>query len=267
MAKKRLGDLLVEKKLVTEKQVEEALRIQTSGNRRLGSLLIKMKVLNEDQLIDALVSQDDVHIINLTGDISPEVKKIFPRYLCLKYSALPLQLSSNNVLKVAMVDPSDDEAIQAIEDYTGTAVDPGLNKEKDIIEGIKKNIPLSIKDIFNPQTLSGFAKMASVIAFFAVITISLFAYRYFQTEKYGTISQVAESTIYKNHDIMINVNSKTGLITLLGHGAYSDGHYSVSFKSAKALVAFIDKKKKDFSQNQYEWINWLQQEKLSRSKG
>jgi hypothetical protein len=222
-----------------------------------------MKVLTEDQLIDTLISQHEIQVVDINKEISPDVKNILPRYLCYQYGALPLKKSGSNILKVAMVDPSDDSAIKAIEDYTGTAVDPGLAREHEINEGIKKSVPLTLKDLFNPQTINSFSKIASITALAAIIAIGIFTYKYVQTQRFGTFSKVAESTIYKNHDIMINVNSKTGLITLLGHGAYSDGHYSVSFKSSKELNTFVDKKKKDFSQDQYQWITWLLDNKLS----
>lgn len=261
--KLRLGELIVQKNLVPKEKVDEALRLQTGGNRRLGYLLIKMKLLTEDQLIDLLADQLDLTITDIETEFEAPIKKIIPRYLCHKYSVLPLREGENNTLDVAMIDPSDDEAIRAVEDYTGRVVKPVLSRSKHINQGIDKHIPLSYNDIFNPQSYTSFSKIASVIALAAVAIIAVLSYQYVQTEKYGTITRLSDASIYNNHDILININKKTGKITLLGHAAYADGLYSVSFSSLNSLESFVAKNKEDLSKKQQEWLSWLIQKKLA----
>lgn len=263
MAQKlRLGELLVQKNLVSKDNVETALKLQIGGNRRLGHLLIKMKLLTDDQLIDVLSSQLNLPITDISRELKGSIKKIIPRYLCQKYSVLPLREGENNTLDVAMIDPSDDEAIQAVEDYTNRAVKPVLARGKDINQNIIRYVPLSLQDIFNPQSYTNFSKFASGVAIVAVTIIAVLSYQYIQTERYGTMTLLTDASIYKNHDIMININNDNGKIALLGHGAYADGYYSVTFSSLTSLESFINKNKSDLSVKQHEWLSWLIQKKL-----
>ncbi len=54
MAKKKIGDLLIEKGLITKEQLKEALQIQGFSGKRLGEVLIDNGHINEDQLIDTI---------------------------------------------------------------------------------------------------------------------------------------------------------------------------------------------------------------------
>lgn len=260
--KQRLGELLVQKGLVSEEQISEALRLQVGGNRRLGYLLIKMGLINDSQLLETLSDQLDLPIMNITDQFSQEVRRIVPRYLCRKYSLIPLSRQENNILSVAMIDPLDDEAITDIENYTGMAVKPCLAGHKDISTGISHSIPFSLKDVFNPQVYGIAAKTATAIALVLVITLGFMAQRNMYIEKYGTVSIVGDSKVFKNHDLIIGYETD-GKTSLLGRGAYAKGYYSVTFDNLDLLKNFIEQKKKNFSERQYEWLFWVIDQKLS----
>jgi len=253
---KRLGDILIGKGLASSDQVDEALRVQVGGNRRLGYILLKMGVISDDQLLDVLSQQMDVPIITIDNEFAPDVKAVLPKYLCQKYTVVPVSRGNNNILNIAMVDPSDDAAIADIEGYTGMVVKPMLAREKDISAAINRYIPFSGKDIFNPQVYGRAAKITTAVALVLLIVVGWASYRYIQNEKYGTISVVDGTTTYKNHDLMLGVE-ETGKISLLGHGAYTKGFYSVNFTSVDALKTFIEQKRKNFSDKQAEWLLWV----------
>lgn len=260
--KQRLGELLVQKGLVSEDQIGDALRMQVGGNRRLGYLLLKMKLINDDQLLETLSDQLNLAIINIADQFSQKVRRIVPRYLCRKYSLIPLDSHENNVLSVAMIDPLDDEAIANIENYTGMAVKPCLASHKDISNAISNFIPFSSKDIFNPQIYGIAAKVATAIALILLIALGFIAQRNMYIEKYGTVSIVGESKVFKNHDLMID-HDANGKISLLGHGAYARGYYSVTFDNIASLKKFVEQKKKNFSEKQYNWLIRIIDSKLT----
>ncbi len=263
MAKRQqLGEILVQKGLVTSAEINAALRIQVGGNRRLGYLLIKMGLISDEQLLETLSAQLDVPIIKIGDELSDKVKRVIPKYLCRKYSVMPLSLVKNNVMKLAMVDPLDDAAIADIESYSGFVVQPLLARQKDISSAISRHIPFSGKDIFNPQVYSRVAKISSAAALVLLLTIGFFIFRYVHTEQYGTVSYAGDTKMFKNHDLMIGLE-KDGRISLLGHGAYSEGYYSVTFDNTERLRTFIEKKKNDVSTKQYDWMLWVLSEKLS----
>lgn len=253
---KRLGDILIGNGLATSDQIDMALRVQVGGNRRLGYILLKMGVISDNQLIDVLSQQLDMPIISIDQEFSADVKAVLPKYLCQKYTVVPVSHGSNNILNIAMVDPSDEAAIADIEGYTGMVIKPLLAREKDISAAINHYIPFSSKDIFNAQVYGRAAKVTTAVALVLLIVIGWVSYRYVQNDKYGTISVVGGTTTYKNHDLMLGVE-ESGKISFLGHGAYTKGFYSVNFTSVDVLKTFIEQKRKNFSDKQAEWILWV----------
>ncbi|MDX9835288.1 MAG: hypothetical protein RBT36_08770 [Desulfobulbus sp.] len=123
-SKPRLGELLIDTGLITADDLQRALRMQVGGNRRLGRILVKMGAITSDQLLDTLAAQFDLPIIDIEQEIQPTVRGLLPRYLCRKYDALPLDLEGDSVVRVAMANPSDTEALNNIEHYTNKRYSP-----------------------------------------------------------------------------------------------------------------------------------------------
>jgi len=215
-----------------------------------------MGVLSDDQLLETLSEQLEMPIVNTADIFDPEVKRALPRYLCRKYNAIPLRFGDRNLLQVAMLDPLDDEAIVDIENYTGRVVEPVLARQKDISAAIGGKLPLSFKDIFNPQVYNRFAKVATLCAAVLLLAVAALLFRYVQTEKYGTISVVENTRLYKNHDLIIGIEGD-GKASIFGHGAYATGYYSVTFANAEVLGNFVEQKKQNFSDKQYAWLGWV----------
>ena len=254
--KKRLGELLVQQDIVSQEIVNDALRVQVGGNRRLGHILLQMGAISDDQLANTLSQQLKIPLTDIDKEFSTNAKQILPRYLCTKYSALPLTLQTNNIMLTAMADPSDQEAIRDIENYTEKVVVPCLARQSDITKAIPKKVPYSIKDIFNPQCNTRFNRAIATVSLLLVVIFGVTTYNYAQISKYGTVSQLANSTLYEHHDLMIGFDT-SGKISLLGHSAYSDGYYSVSFDNLNTLIAFIQIRKDDFSAKQTRWLEWV----------
>lgn len=264
MAKARLGELLIEKGLVSKEKIEKALQIQVGGNRRLGGILLKMKCISNDQLIAVLADQLDVPVIIVDREFSPEAKNILPKYLCEKYDAVPLSLDrEKNVLKIAMVDPLDDGAIEDIEDYTGHVVWAVPATETEISAAIKNNIPFSIKDIFNPFIYNKVTRVASVVALVLVIAVSGFVYNYMMTEKYGKISYLEDQTIYRNHNLIV-IFEKNKKVSFLGQGEFAEGYYAVLFDNKTGLLTFMKNKKEQFSEDQFSWLQWVAEQNYAK---
>lgn len=102
-------------------------------------------------------------------------------------------------------------------------------------------------------------KIGVSICLILILLVGNFTYKYIQTAKYGTLSVTSESTIYKNHDLMVGFDD-SGKINLLGHGAFARGYYSVSFTNPEAFQAFLANRKSDLSDDQKSWLNWVLKE-------
>lgn len=250
-----LGELLVSQNLVSQEVIDQALRLQIGGNRRLGHILVRMKAITDDQLAETLAGQLGVSITEVKSQFSQDVKNVLPRYLCNQYGVLPLRFKANNVLEVAMANPSDNEAINDIEHYTGMVVEPRLARHSDIDREIPKCIPLGLKDFFSPKVNTMTNRVIATLALVCVVGLGVYTYDYIKKVHYGTVSVAGDLILYQNHDLTFAVNTK-GSYSLQGHGAFSDGLYNVEFADLQNLEQFIQQREKDLSGDQRNWLKW-----------
>jgi len=260
--KQTLGQILIQKKLISSEKIETALRIQTGSNRRLGQILIQMGLIKDEELFSALSDQHGIPIADLSSAIPREALDKLPRYLCKRYGAIPLGMEKNNVLNLAMVNPLDQAARSEIESFTGMVVKPFLAKEKAVLQAIHTSMPITFSNVLHPLIYNRTLKFASVIILALVVSLGFFAHREMQLEKYGTISGAGDLKVFSNHEMLIGVEGK-GAVSLIGHGPYAKGFYSVVFKNAKELLTFVDEKKEVLTKEQYEWIQWVANKNLS----
>src|SRR5947208_1332143 len=86
VTRKKLGDLVVERGLVSAKELERALEHQKSSGKPLGEVLILLGIATEEQLRESLASQQGVETWNLDEQPpTPEALECIPAEVCLKY--------------------------------------------------------------------------------------------------------------------------------------------------------------------------------------
>lgn len=101
----RLGDLLIDAGVITQKQLDQALAAQKQTHQRLGETLVSTGCITERQLIDALQVQLGIEYIDLSkADIDPDMTKLIPRNLAKKNSVVPVKTLGDE-LYLAMADP------------------------------------------------------------------------------------------------------------------------------------------------------------------
>ncbi len=119
IAKKiRLGDILVEERLITPEQLERALKIQKELNftKKLGEILIEEGFVTQKELLKALSKQLKVDFIDLYGeeiDFDKLAKK-YPFNLLKAANAIPFK-EDEDFLYVATSDPLNYEALEHLE--------------------------------------------------------------------------------------------------------------------------------------------------------
>ena len=73
----KLGDLLVKSKLISNEQLQEALKEVQSSGMKLGEALVKLGYITEDDITETLSAQFGVPSINLSHfEIDPAVLKL-----------------------------------------------------------------------------------------------------------------------------------------------------------------------------------------------
>ncbi len=107
--KKKVGQILLERGLVTGEQIEQALAEQkTSGfNKLLGETIVDLGFCTEDQIVEALAEAYGMPYAKLTTKlVDPRVIDELPRDFIEKQCVLPL-FQVDGVLTVAIHEPSD----------------------------------------------------------------------------------------------------------------------------------------------------------------
>jgi len=132
----KLGEILLDNKLLTTEQLEKALDEQKKSGGRLGTILIKQGVVEDNDLLQFLSQQHGVPSIKLSEfEINQDVLKIIPADVASKYQMMPLSVKDSTLL-VAMIDPSNIFALDDIKFLTGYRVEPLIASENDIVQAI-----------------------------------------------------------------------------------------------------------------------------------
>lgn len=117
----KLGELLLKAGVLQEPQLQAALAEQRRWGGRLGQILIRMGYLSEDLLVKALARQLGMPRVDLarTPPTAEALARVRPA-LVQRHGVLPLALREDGtVLAVAMADPLDLEAVDAVKATTG----------------------------------------------------------------------------------------------------------------------------------------------------
>jgi type IV pilus assembly protein PilB len=134
----RLGDLLVREKVITNEQLDQALKAQKNDGGRLGSVLVKLGFLSDEDVTNFLSRQYGVPAINLAYfEIDATVVKLIPYETAKRYQILPLSRVGSS-LTIAMVDPTNVFAMDDIKFMTGFNIEPVVASESSIMAGIEK---------------------------------------------------------------------------------------------------------------------------------
>lgn len=133
-----LGEILVEKGLITNEQLEAALRHQKKTGQFLGVTLAHLGFLKEAEVFPVIAEQLNVKYVKLEDfKIDPAIIEKVPAKFACHYKLLPVLLE-NNLLTVAVADPMDIHMLDDIKlllNFDVTAVMAGPN---DILDAIKK---------------------------------------------------------------------------------------------------------------------------------
>lgn len=104
--KRRLGDILVASGRLTIEQLEEALRAQRILGKKLGTILVERNMISEQDILEAIEQQIGIPKVDLNNiDLDGKAINLVSENLCRKHSLIPFGFNGVNKIKVAMVDP------------------------------------------------------------------------------------------------------------------------------------------------------------------
>lgn len=141
--KMRLGDMLVENGIITAEQLERALGSQSGSGRKLGEVLVDEGILTEESIAQALSRQLAIPYVDLSNvmGIPEEVLNMVSVNILKKDKVFIYGYASDNanVIKVAMADPMDINAMDDIGIITGMQIEPAATTTRSIMLAIDKH--------------------------------------------------------------------------------------------------------------------------------
>ncbi|MBI3602049.1 MAG: Flp pilus assembly complex ATPase component TadA [Candidatus Omnitrophica bacterium] len=134
----RIGEILVEKGIITPVQLEKALAEQKQTKKMLGNILIAMGLVTERKFLQVLSEQQGIPFVELKDTaIDQKAIKVMPPKFVWHYKIMPIHLE-NNVLTVAMSNPFEVWPIDDLETHLGLRVEKVLAASSDITETARK---------------------------------------------------------------------------------------------------------------------------------
>jgi type IV pilus assembly protein PilB len=139
MAKRRLGQILVDLGYINEDQLWDILEEQKqSPGEVIGRVAVRMGLVTEAQLSEALAEQWGMQVINLRETtIAPKVLELVPETMASIYKIMPVSLK-NNVLTVAMADPQNIGALDDLRNFLGYDVRGAVSTPADVQAAIER---------------------------------------------------------------------------------------------------------------------------------
>jgi len=149
----RLVALLVEKRMVSKRQIREVLEERSRTQKPLDTVLLEMKLVSPTRLKEIqaqVMGMEYIRVADKTLD--PRILKILPKRYATEHRAIPISLESNT-LTIAMEHPTDVRAIDEIKMLTGyqikavvcgsNDVDVGLSVYPEMNGAEKEKVPVS----------------------------------------------------------------------------------------------------------------------------
>ncbi|HNY11919.1 MAG TPA: ATPase, T2SS/T4P/T4SS family [Candidatus Wallbacteria bacterium] len=154
--KKRLGDILIEKNLITEPQLQDALKQQKLRKQRLGKVLVDLNFVTEKDILNVLSDQFNIPIMDISSVIvDKEVADLIDPDFARDKLVIPLMFDGSHLV-IGMADPLDVFSLEKLENSLKMPIDVVICSELQIT-----NIITSVYGAIN-QTVSALVSEAEL---------------------------------------------------------------------------------------------------------
>ena len=135
--KKRLGEILLEQKIVKQEDIDEALAMQKRTGQKIGKCLLELKRVSEEKLLDVLSAQLDIPQVRLKNyHFDHSAVALITEEMARTHKVVPLYVRGKT-LTIAMVDPTDMRTVDYIHFKTQMNVDSVITTESDVTKAIE----------------------------------------------------------------------------------------------------------------------------------
>jgi len=136
---KLLGEILVEKDIITSQQLKEVLDEQTKSGGLIGEIIVKKKFATEEEIAQCISFQYGFPFLPLENyDIPPEAASLVPKNVAQHYCLVPID-KIGDTLTVAMANPLNIEAAEDLEDLTSLNIQIFVSTSSDVRSAIERS--------------------------------------------------------------------------------------------------------------------------------
>jgi type IV pilus assembly protein PilB len=135
---KQLGEILIERGVLSRSKLEEALAYQKEKGILFGEALVQMKLATEEEVVQALTCQFGFPYLPLSNyEIAPEVVNTVSLDLCKRYCLVPIDKIGRS-LTLAMANPLNVQALEEVEKASDCSVQAFVSTATDINNAINR---------------------------------------------------------------------------------------------------------------------------------
>ena len=138
MKRKKLGEVLRERKRISEEDLQSVIDEQQAKSVLLGELLLERDLVKKDDLVSALEEVTRFRYVDCRfATVETAVLEMVPRSAAIKNCALPLVREGNRIIMV-MAEPQNLHGLDELRFISGMEISPRLGFRTEIMEAIEK---------------------------------------------------------------------------------------------------------------------------------
>jgi hypothetical protein len=132
-SRRKIGEMLIDARIVSNAQLERALKEQASPPRRhLGTILVQQGVATDESVAQILAQQLNLPFVNLAHEhINADIPRLIKGHIARRRMCIPIAATTDRVV-LAMANPLDLLAIDDVQFACGRRVDPVVAAPSDI---------------------------------------------------------------------------------------------------------------------------------------
>jgi len=136
---KQLGELLIERKVITPEQLAAALKIQQAKGGLLGQILVTLEYASEEAVVQVLTAQYGFPYLPLKSyAIDPDLLRIIPENVARQYCLVPVD-HIGDTLTIAMADPLNSKVVEDIGMLSRCSVQVFVSTGSEVMEAIQRS--------------------------------------------------------------------------------------------------------------------------------
>ncbi len=135
---RKLGEILIRRGVISQKQLDQALKLQSKSGSRLGSVLVSRRLASQSDVLAALGELLSVPFVRLrSGLYDPDVAGLVPMNTCLRLRVMPLFKVRGTIL-LATADAQSAPTFAEVEEEAQCRVRPVLAPREDIEQTLRQ---------------------------------------------------------------------------------------------------------------------------------